>query len=148
MARPERLLSNLPAVCFDVNIVLVATRGEEKRMPEAIGCLRGILADEVCRGVAAIASRHYAVRRLAPAIELFAHDVAVGAGRWIVSEVRPALGIREGIDANSNGNANNDAKQDALYRAKFHRCFRLTAFALRAAQRRLPHSLREATAGN
>src|SRR5215471_5293792 len=97
MARPARLLSNLPAVCFDVNIVLVATRGEEKRMPESIGCLRGILADAVCRGVAAITSRHYAVRRLAPAIELFAHDVAVGAGRWIVSEVRPALGIREGI---------------------------------------------------
>src|SRR5262245_31968567 len=125
MTCPARLLSNLPAVCFDVNIVLVATRGEEKRMPEAIGCLRGILADDVCRGVAVIAGRHRAVRRLAPAVKLFAHDVAVGAGRRIVSEVGPALGIREGIDANPNGNAKNDAKQDALNVAKFHRCFRL-----------------------
>src|SRR5262245_42372223 len=70
MTRPTRLLSNLPAVCFDLNIVLVATRGEEKRMPESIRGLRGILADEVCRGVAAIAGRHRAVRRLAPAVEL------------------------------------------------------------------------------
>src|SRR5882672_6335469 len=61
VTRPARLLSNLPAVCFDLDIVLVATRGEEKRMPESIGCLRGILADEVCRGVAVITGRHRAV---------------------------------------------------------------------------------------
>src|SRR4051812_18078805 len=92
-------------------------------MPEAIGCLRGILADEVRRSVAAIAGRHRAVRRLAPAVELFAHDVAVGAGRRIVSEVGPTLGISEGIDANPHGNAENHPEQDALNHARFHLCF-------------------------
>src|SRR5215475_5037766 len=93
-------------------------------MPEPVRCLRGILADEVCRGVAVIAGCHRAMRRLAPAVELFAHNVAVGAGRRIVSEVGPTLGISEGIDANPDGNADNNTKQDALNRAKFHRGFR------------------------
>src|SRR5262249_60453624 len=89
-------------------------------MPEPVRCLRCILADEVYRGVAVIAGRHRTVRRLEPGIELFAHNVAVGAGRRIVSEVGPTLGISEGIDANPDGNADNNAKQDALNPAKFH----------------------------
>src|SRR5262245_61384594 len=89
-------------------------------MPEPVRCLRGIFADEVCRGVTAIARRHRAVRRLAPAVELFAHDVAVGTGCRIVSKVGPTLGIRKGIDTNPDGNAENNAKQDALKRARFH----------------------------
>src|SRR5215813_2887696 len=93
-------------------------------MPESVRCLRGILADEVCRGVAVIAGRHRTVRRLEPAVELFAHNMAVGAGRRIVSEVGPPLGIREGIDANPDGNTDNNAKQDALNCAKSHRGFR------------------------
>src|SRR5215471_5971468 len=99
-------------------------------MPEAIGGLRGILADEVCRSVATIAGRHRAVRRLAPAVELFAHDVAVGAGRRIVSEVRPTLGIREGIDTNPHGNTDHHPEQDALKRAKLHFRFRFPIMAL------------------
>ena len=77
-----------------------------------------------------------AVRRLEPAIELFAYNVAVGAGRWIVSEIGPTLGICEGIDANTNGNANNGTKQDALNRANLHLGFRSPTMALREAQSR------------
>src|SRR4030095_13031673 len=99
-------------------------------MPEAIGCLRGILADEVCRSVAVVAGRHRAVRRLAPAVELFAHDVAVGAGRRIVRKVGPSLGIRESIDTNPHGNADHHPEQDALNRARLHLSFRSPTMAL------------------
>src|SRR5215813_11853975 len=99
-------------------------------MPEAIGGLRGILADEVCRSVAAIAGRHRTVRRLAPAVELFAHDVAVGAGRRIVRKVGPPLGIREGIDTNPHGHADHHPEQDALNRAQLHLSFRFPTMAL------------------
>ena len=118
MTRPARLLGDLRAVRFDLNIVFVTARGEEKGMPEPVRCLRGVLADEVCRGVAAIAGRHCTVRRFEPAVELFVHDVAVGAGRRIVSEVGPTPGIREGIDANPDRNADHDANQDTLNYAK------------------------------
>ena len=56
------LLGDLPAVRFDLNIVLVAARGEKERMPEAVRCFRRILADEVCWGVATVAGRHGTVR--------------------------------------------------------------------------------------
>ena len=114
------LLGYLPAVRFDLNIVLVAARGEKKRMPEAVGRFRRILADEVCRGVAAIAGRDPAMRRLQPAVEFLLHDMAVGAGRRIIGEVGPTLGIGEGIDADANGDTDNHSKQDALDSVTLH----------------------------
>lgn len=114
------LLSDLAAVRFDLNIVLVAARGEKKRMPEAIGRFRRILADEICRGMAVIAGRHRAVRRLEPAVELFAHDVAVGASRRVISKVGPTLGIGESIDTDAKGNTDNHSNQDALNSVNLH----------------------------
>src|SRR5215468_8807551 len=93
-------------------------------MPEPIRCLRRVFPDEICRGVAAIAGRDPAVRRLEPAVEFLLHDVAVGAGRGIIREVGPTLGISEGINADANGNTDNHSKQDALDHAWFHLCFR------------------------
>ena len=118
------LLGDLPAVPLDLNIVLVAADGEEKRMPESVGRLGRILADKVCRSVAAIAGRHRAVRRLEPAVELLLHNVAVGAGRRIVSEIGPTLGIGKSVGANADGNADHDSEQNALDRARFHLCHR------------------------
>ena len=120
MAVATGLLGDLPAVRFDLNIVLVAARGEKKRMPEAVGRFRRILADEVCRGVAAVAVGHRPVRRLEPAVELFAHDVAVGAGRRIIGEVGPTLGIGESVYADADSDADNHAEQDALNSVTLH----------------------------
>src|SRR5262249_2198233 len=89
-------------------------------MPEPIRCLRRVFPDEICRGVAAIAGRDPPVRRLEPAVEFLLHDVAVGAGRGIIREVGPTLGISEGINTNANGNTDNHSKQDALDHAWFH----------------------------
>ena len=114
MAITAGLLGDLPAVRLDLNIVLVAADGEEKRMPEAVGRLGRILADKVCRSVAAIAGRHRAVRRLEPAVELLLHNVAVGAGRRIVSQIGPTLGIGKSVGADADGDADYHAEQDAL----------------------------------
>jgi hypothetical protein len=124
MTRAAGLFGDLPAVRFDLNIVLVTARGEEKRMPEPIRCLGRILADKVCRRVTAIAARNGAMRRLEPAVELLLHDMAVGAGCRVVSKVGPALGVGEGIGANPDGNADKHPEQDALEHARFHLVFR------------------------
>src|SRR5262245_46460713 len=92
-------------------------------MPEPIRCLRGVFADKICRGVAAIAGGNCAVRRLEPAVELFTHDVAVGAGCRVVTEIGPTLGIGKSINADANGNPDNHSKQDTLDHARFHLCF-------------------------
>src|SRR5262245_12549998 len=110
-------------------------------MPEAIGGLRGILAYEVGRGVAVIAGCHRTVRGLEPAVELFAHDVAVGAGRRIVSEVRPTLGISEGINANPHGNTEHHPEQDAWNCAKLHLRFRFPIMALDTSMPAAPFPL-------
>ena len=114
------LLGYLPAVRFDLNIVLVTARGEEKRMPEAIRYLGCILADEVHRRVATIAGRNRAMGRFEPAVELLAHHMAVGAGRRVVSKIGPTLGIGESINTDANGNTNDHSKEDALNRVTLH----------------------------
>ena len=55
-----------------------------------------------------------AVRRLEPAVEFLLHDMAVGAGRRIIGEVGPTLGIGESVYADADGDADNHAEQDAL----------------------------------
>jgi hypothetical protein len=132
------LLGYLPAVRFDLNIVLVAARGEEKRMPEAVGRFRRILANEVCRGVATVAVGHRPVRRFEPAVELFAHNVAVGASRRVIREVGPTLGIGESIDTDANGNTDNNSKQDALNGVNLH----LDCLRRIASGSNLPRALR------
>ena len=89
-------------------------------MPEAVGRFRRILADEVCRSVATVAGGHHAMRRFEPAIELLAHDVAVGASRRVIREVGPTLGIGESINTDANGNTDNNSKQDALNGVNLH----------------------------
>ena len=89
-------------------------------MPEPIRCLRRVFPDEICRGMAAIAGRDPAMRRLQPAVEFLLHDMAVGAGRRIIGEVGPTLGIGEGIDADANGDTDNHSKQDALDGVNLH----------------------------
>ena len=46
--------------------------------------------------------------------------MAVGAGRRIIGEVGPTLGIGEGIDADANGDTDNHSKQDALDGVNLH----------------------------
>src|SRR5262245_2798374 len=89
-------------------------------MPEPVRCLGCIFADEICRRVAAVAGGNRSMRRLEPAIELLVHDVAVGAGCRVVSEVGPTLGIGESINADADGNADYHSQQDALDHARFH----------------------------
>src|ERR1043166_3940179 len=121
------LLGDLPAMRFDLNVVFIAAGGEEKGMPESVRCLRRVLADKVCRGVAAIAGGNRAVRRLEPTVEFFAHDMTVGASRRIVSKIGPTFGIGEGVDTNADSYADKNAKQDASNYARVHLCFRSTA---------------------
>jgi hypothetical protein len=89
-------------------------------MPEPIRCLRRVFPDEICRGVAAIAGRDPAMRRLQPAVELFAHHMAVGAGRRVVSKIGPTLGIGESVYADADSDADNHAEQDALNGVNLH----------------------------
>ena len=89
-------------------------------MPEAVGRFRRILADEVCRGVAMVAGRNCPVRRLEPAVELFAHHMAIGAGRRVIGQIGPTPGVGESVCANADSDANNYPEQDALDRANLH----------------------------
>src|SRR5215510_9392183 len=89
-------------------------------MPEPVRRLCRILADEGCWGVAVIAGRNRAVRGLEPTVILFAHHVAVGAGRGIVGQIRPAPGIHESVYTDAERDTDSYPEQDALNHARFH----------------------------
>jgi hypothetical protein len=118
------LLGDLPAVRLDLNVILVAASGEEKGMPEAVGCLGCILPDEICRGVAVIAGGNASMRRFKPPVVLFAHDVAVGARRRVVGQIRPSPGIRKRVDPNAKRYTDSYSDQHALNHASVHLAYR------------------------
>jgi hypothetical protein len=118
------LFSDLAAVWLDLNVVFIAAGGEEKGMPEAVGCLGCILPDEICRGVAVIAGGNASMRRFKPPVVLFAHDVAVGARRRVVGQIRPSPGIRKRVDPNAKRYTDSYSDQHALNHASVHLAYR------------------------
>src|SRR5579871_1424864 len=84
VAAAAGVLRDLMIEARDLDVVGIASGGEVKRMPEAVVGLHGILADQVVRGVAIVASGRGAMARLHPGVVLGLHHVAVGAGRRIV----------------------------------------------------------------
>ena len=92
-------------------------------MPEAVGCFYRVFADEIRWRVAAITGSNRAVRRFEPAVKLFPHDVAIGARRRIVRQVRPAFRIGESVCANTDSDTDNHSENDAVDGSKLHAQF-------------------------
>ncbi len=85
-------------------------------MPESIRGLGRILADEIGRRVAIVASGDGLMTRFLPGVELFVHHMTVGAGGRVIAHVRVTLGInkREKADADEKADGN-------AYESKFDR---------------------------
>ena len=120
MTGPARLFGDDPALGQDLNVVLIAAGGKEKRMPKAVRGLRQVFADEARRGVAAVAAGDRAMRRLQPTRILLAHHMAVGARRGIIGQIGPTLGIGKSIGADADADADQDSKQNTLNRSRAH----------------------------
>src|ERR1044072_5670914 len=87
MALPASLLCHLAVMRLNAQRFGEAARRESKRMPESVGSLGSILCDKAQRRMALVAGRHSAMARLDPPVIVLLHDVAVGAGRRIVSQI-------------------------------------------------------------
>ena len=68
----------------DLNRFVEASSREVERMPEAIGRFGCVFADQAGWSMTIVAGRHSAMRGFQPTVVLFVHDVAIGAGSWIV----------------------------------------------------------------
>ena len=81
-------------------------------MPEAVICLDIIFAEKVVRRVAVITGGDRPMARLDPRIQVFPHDMAVGAGRRVIGQIRPTLGIKKSVAADTKSEAENGAEND------------------------------------
>jgi hypothetical protein len=95
----------------DLDPVREAARGESPGMEVAVDRLSRVFPDESGRSMAVVAYRRGAVRALHPSLILFLHDMTVGAGRWVISQVGSALCIAEGKDADADGQSGQDGGQ-------------------------------------
>jgi hypothetical protein len=93
----------------DANGVGKVLQGELHRVIPAIVRLGDEFGDERMWGVAIVADGPAMVAGLLPGIELFLHDVAVGALLGVVAEVGEAFGELKGVGSQTQG----DTKQGA-----------------------------------
>src|ERR1044072_3594043 len=113
VAGAARALRHLVVVFVDANRLVERARREVERMPEAVARFGVVLAHKVVRRVAVVAGGDGAVRGLDPAVELLAHDVAVGARLRGVRQVRVAARVDEGEAADADADAEGDANHHA-----------------------------------
>ncbi len=112
MAIATRRFSNRTASLLHLNWLVKVSCGERIGVPEAVIRLDIIFPEKVVRRVTIITSGDRPMARLDPRIVVFSHDVAVGAGRRVIGQIRPALGIKESVAADTESETQNDAEND------------------------------------
>jgi hypothetical protein len=113
MAIATRRLSNRAASLLHLNWLVKVSCSERIRVPEAVIGLDIIFAEKVVWRVAVITGGDRAMARLHPSIKLFSHDMTVGAGRRVIGQIRPALGIKESVAADTEPEPQNDSENDS-----------------------------------
>ena len=94
-------------------LVKVAGR-EGQRVIEAVDTLNRVFPEKIVRRVAVVTNRDGVMTGLQPSVIVVLHDVAVGASRRVVGEIRGPPGIDERIPAQ----ADSRAAQRAQYHAQ------------------------------
>src|SRR5258708_21994817 len=101
MAIATRCFSNRTASLLHLNWLVKVSCGERIGVPEAVIRLDIIFAEKVVRRVIIITSGDRPMARLDPPIVVVSHEVAVGAGRRVIGQIRPALGIKQRLAADT-----------------------------------------------
>ena len=97
-------------------------------MPKAIRCLCVVFPEEIMRGMAVVAGRRGVVAGFLPAIELLAHDMAIGTRARIVAHVRVSLAVPERIKSDAHGQAKPDPENYEFEYVKIHIKLTFTTF--------------------
>lgn len=125
----HNLLMTIPAGFFrnavipfgDLNRFMKITCGKRPGMVETIECLGEVFINQRVRGVAIIAGGDVLMAGLHPAVILLIHDMTIGAGGRIVSQVRGALCVNKCVAADSSGYAYRNTNNDCSEEKGFHR---------------------------
>lgn len=94
----------------NMDVFRIVVKCEGKAVVETVDAFDDPLVKIAVGSVTVIARRHRLVRRVAPPIELLAHDMAVHAGVWIIREVGEAFGVNKGEGAKPHQHAKHQRK--------------------------------------
>lgn len=112
VAVAARAFSNLLASFLHLDRLVKVACGKRIGVPEAVIRLDIIFAEKVVRRVTVITGGDRPMARLDPRIQVFPHDVAVGAGRRVIGQIRPTLGIKKSVAADTKAEPENDTEND------------------------------------
>ena len=115
MTFPAGLFSYCKAAWRDVNVVFKPAGREIVRVPESIARFSRILRDKPRRRMAIVADSNCSMTRLHPAAELVLHDMADHTCFSVVSHVRIATRVHEGVGADTNRQADRDSQNHAWH---------------------------------
>src|SRR5687767_6258531 len=108
VAMATRAFGDVVVARRDAQRIGIASGREIEGVPEPVRRLRRVFADERMWRVTVVADGNLTVTGLHPRREVLLHDVAVGARRGIVGEIRRAPRIPE----RERAQAENDADED------------------------------------
>ena len=118
MTFATRLFCYFETMLGNAYVVFEPTSREVIRVPEAVACLGGVLADKLRWCMAVVTNGRVAMARLHPCAVLLLHNMAICTGLRIVGQVRITLSVDERVRANANRETKSNAKDDSLSKPK------------------------------
>src|SRR5262245_14817608 len=97
MACLTSFLSHPPVVALNLDVVWISPGSKCKGMKEAVCRFDRVLTSDVMWRVAIVACCDGAVAAVDPRRVVVLHHVAVGAGLWIIGQIRISFCIGKGI---------------------------------------------------
>lgn len=89
-------------------------------MIEAVDCFGLVFADKRMWGVAVVADRGAVVARFRPGFVLLVHDMAIGAGGWIVGHIRHPFRVQKRIRSNARRRSGDCTQNNNKPQQTFH----------------------------
>lgn len=106
-------LHHLAVALANLNRLFKVLHGELLRVIPAILEFDYILLRKFMGNVAVVTDCDAVMAPLLPALELFPHDVAVGADGRVIGQIRRALGIVKGVKTEAKEDAQNEGQKDS-----------------------------------
>lgn len=97
---------------FDLDGLVIVVQSEGEGVEESVVSLGHPFADRVVREMAVVADGGVVVAGFLPAVVIFLHDMAVGAGLRFVAQVTSALPVAEGEETDAARHADGAGQQD------------------------------------
>jgi len=115
VASPARFLGHAAISFGDLDRFVKVIESKVIRVPKTVRGLGRVLADQIVRRVAVVTRRNVFMAAFLPTVQLFFHDVTIGASHRVVAQIGIAFRIDESEQSAPDRQSDGDTDNSKFY---------------------------------